>query len=251
MTPVQHGMLFHSLYEQQEGLYVRQIVLTLREGLRVDLLLRAWHQVAARHPILRTSLQWDGLDEPVQLVHRRNTIPFDREDWRGIDPAEQQARLEEFVRLDKIKGINLASAPLMRLTLIQLAEAEHKIVWTFHHIMSDSYSDVLILTEVFSLYDSLCEGRNLELPAPVRIKDYVEWLDKQDAQPAESYWRQTMRGATPTSISPCSANQRGESKEQGRGEFTIGLNQPLTSLLKEIAKQNEFTLTTLMHGMWA
>src|SRR5262245_15597571 len=69
LSPMQQGMLFHSLYTQQSGGYIEQIICALHESLDVSAFKRAWQRVAERHPVLRTSLRWEGLNAPLQEVH--------------------------------------------------------------------------------------------------------------------------------------------------------------------------------------
>jgi len=70
LSPVQQGILFHSLYAPQLGLYFIQFSYTVRGHLNLVAFERAW-QVAARHTILRTSFYWEEIDKPLQVVHRQ------------------------------------------------------------------------------------------------------------------------------------------------------------------------------------
>jgi len=70
LSPVQQGILFHSLYAPQLGLYFIQFSYTVRGHLNLVAFERAWQQVAARHTILRTSFYWEEIDKPLQVVHR-------------------------------------------------------------------------------------------------------------------------------------------------------------------------------------
>ena len=70
LSPMQQGMLFHSLFGQQAGVDIDQMVYTLPEDLDVAAFRRAWQQAVDRHPILRSSFHWEGLEAPVQRVCR-------------------------------------------------------------------------------------------------------------------------------------------------------------------------------------
>ena len=91
LTPLQQGILFHALYAPGSGVYVEQLTCTLRGPLDTAAFAAAWRQVMARHPILRSSFRWEGLDAPVQVVHAKATLPIEEQDWRGVS-AEEQAR---------------------------------------------------------------------------------------------------------------------------------------------------------------
>src|SRR5215212_10621825 len=92
LSPVQHGMLFHSLYAERSGVYVQQMVCDLNEDLDVGAFARAWARLVERHAILRTSFRWEGLDEPLQEVRRSAELPLERHDWSGLPEAEREAR---------------------------------------------------------------------------------------------------------------------------------------------------------------
>ena len=75
LAPMQQGMLFHSLYAPESGIYVEQLSCELRGALDTQAFEQAWRHVAAQHPILRTSFAWEGLDAPLQLVWRDPPLP--------------------------------------------------------------------------------------------------------------------------------------------------------------------------------
>ena len=80
LSPMQQGMLFHSLAEPQSGMYVELSHVELTGGLDVDNFIKAWQKVVDHHPILRTSFVWEGLKEPVQVVRQKVSLPFDKLD---------------------------------------------------------------------------------------------------------------------------------------------------------------------------
>src|SRR5438067_1017005 len=97
----------------------------------------AGYKVLARHPILRTACLWEGLEEPLQVVRLRVTLPWVQEDWRGLSALEQQARVEGFLEADRRRGFELGQAPLMRCALLRMGEERYQFVWSFHHLLLD------------------------------------------------------------------------------------------------------------------
>ena len=89
LTPLQHGILFHTLSAPDSGVYVEQAYLTLGGHLDRDAFWRAWQGVVDRHPVLRSTFHWDGINKPVQTVHRSVPLPRHEVDWRGLPRAEQ------------------------------------------------------------------------------------------------------------------------------------------------------------------
>jgi hypothetical protein len=119
MSPMQQGMLFHSLLEPQSGVDIEQLVCDLREAVDVSALQRAWQRVIARHPILRTSFRWVGLDEPLQGVHSQVELPWEQQDCRGLVADEREKRLADYLENDRRRGFEMDHSPLLRLELFQ------------------------------------------------------------------------------------------------------------------------------------
>src|SRR5215467_9593139 len=106
VSPLQEGMLFHSLYAPRSQMYIRQIVVDLRENLNIEILKRSWERVIERHPILRASLRWEDVSEPVQQVHRRVNLPFELLDWRDCSLQDQESQLEDYRKSDRSRGFD-------------------------------------------------------------------------------------------------------------------------------------------------
>src|SRR3954463_10663851 len=94
LSPMQQGILFHSLYSADPGVYVVEHASTLRGALDVSALHRAFQEVVARHPILRTAFVWERIDQPMQVVWRRVPLPLEQEDLRALSSEAQTARIE-------------------------------------------------------------------------------------------------------------------------------------------------------------
>src|SRR5437868_3283506 len=98
LSPMQAGMLFHTLYTPERGVYLDQQVFALDGRLDRPAFERAWHHLLHRHSVLRTSFHWDGLEEPLQVVHKSARIHIEFLDWRDAPEADQQERLEAMLR---------------------------------------------------------------------------------------------------------------------------------------------------------
>jgi surfactin family lipopeptide synthetase C len=104
LSPLQQGLLFHTLYAPKSGVYFEQYTLTFQGDLNVPALEQAWHQVVNRHPVLRTSFYWEGFDKPFQAVNRQVSPALEQHDWRELSPGEQQQRLELWIQADRERG---------------------------------------------------------------------------------------------------------------------------------------------------
>ena len=251
LSPMQQGMLFHSLYAPQSGMYVQQLICGLHEDLQVAAFERAWRRVVALHTALRTRFRWDGSTEPCQEVQREVSLPWDYHDWRGASTGQQDNRLEAFLEADRRRGFVLSEAPLMRLALFRMSEGHYQLVWTSHHALLDGRSRLVLLKELFALYEAFCRGRDLQLQPPRPNRDYIDLIRQQDLRAAESFWRSRLGGfpaPTPLGVDRVRDTQPGE--EEGYGKQSVQLSETLTSALRSLA-HHHLTPNTLLQGAWA
>ncbi len=140
LSPIQQGMLFHTLYEPESGVYFEQFCLTISGNLDVMMLQQACERVVKRHAVLRTLVVWEKQEKPLQVVCKQIELPWNNYDWRSLSLKEQQERLEAFLQADRVQGFALDKAPLMRFTLIRVADDTYEFVWSFHHLLIDGWS---------------------------------------------------------------------------------------------------------------
>ena len=253
LSPMQQGMLIHTVYAPDSGEYVVPMRVPLLEDLDVPAFQRAWQRVVDRHQILRTSFLWEGLPEPIQVVHRQVTPTWEHHDWRELSPIGQEQRLESYLADERRRSFDFSRAPLMRLTLIQVREDSYELVWSCHHLLLDGWSLPLIVHEVFAFYEAFCESKDLQLPLPRPYRDYIAWLQEQDLSAAEAFWRERLNGfTTPTPLGVGTAvTGNMPTLEEGYDEQYVRLTEASTAALASLARRNGLTLNTLVQGAWA
>jgi microcystin synthetase protein McyB len=250
LTPMQAGMLLHGLQTVHSGVDVEQIVCTLPEQLDAAVLNEAWERVLDRHDVLRTGFRWEG--EPRQEVHRHVRLHFEQKDWRGLSGSEQDNRLDAYLSAERRRGFELSVPPLMRLALFRVGDATYLLAWTFHHLLLDGRAIVVLLTEVFQIYEVLLHLKEPELPSPRPYREYVEWLQQQDWSGAEAFWKRTLKGfTTPTPLVVARPGAGTNNGSVGHRVQQRVLNTAEAARLRSVAKNNGFTLNTLFQGAWA
>ena len=253
LTPMQQGILFHSLYTRTSGEYVEQFSCDLRGPLDVPAFRRAWEHVIGRHTALRTAFVWEDLDEPLQVVHREARLPFELQDWRSLSAAEQSERFDAFIRAERAWGtFDLSRPPLIRVFLFRLAEETHRLVWSLHDIVIDGWSAPLILNEVEESYRAFSRG----LEPPPRpshpFRDYVNWLGRRGAAGEESFWRRTLAGFdAPTPLPYDHADGDAPDHAVLYAQRRTLLGRGVTGALHAQARGRQLTLNTLVQGAWA
>jgi non-ribosomal peptide synthetase component F/aryl carrier-like protein len=252
LSPTQQGMLFHTLYAPQSGVYVAQISCTFSNSLNVSLLKKAWRLVIERHPVLRTSFHWERRDQPFQVVYRSVNLPWEQYDWRGVSSTEQQELLKNFLKGDRQRDFDINKPPLMRLTLIQLAKDNYQFVWSKHHLILDGWSTAIVFKDVFDTYSALHQGQDLPSLPSRPYGNYIAWLRQQDLSQAEAFWRRTLKGfTTPTPLRVDRNSGGSHSGQEDQDEQQIQLSEATTSTLKALAQHYQLTLNTLVQGAFA
>ncbi len=140
----------------------------------------------------------------------------------------------------------------MRLTLAQMAEDDYHFIFSHHHMLLDGWSMGLLLKEVFTVYQAICNSENIFLEKLQPYKTYITWLKQQDLSEAELYWRKTLQGFTqPTPIHLDEALGDLQSSIEAYAERQFRLPKATKAKLQSLAKQHKITLSTLIHGVWA
>jgi len=250
LSPLQEGMLFHTLSAPGSGVDIPQVLCTVKEPLNLDAFKAAWEAVVNRHAVLRTRFEWEGLDNPIQVVESNVTLPLDYCDWRHLTDSERENRIEEFRKTDRMRGCDMSEAPMMRVTLFELETSEYRFLFTHHHAVLDGRSVWRVLREFFNFYYAYSERTNIEIEDSRLYRDYIEWMQKRDVSQDETYWRKTLKGFdSPAPIWVAGTDAGFETAYGTELKQTI-INEHDTSELKSFARKNKLTLNTLVQGAW-
>ncbi|MEP6802068.1 MAG: amino acid adenylation domain-containing protein [Acidobacteriota bacterium] len=250
LSPMQQGILFHTLYDPVNDVYLEQSVVTLRGKLDVARFAEAWRRVAERHSILRTSFHWEDLEKPVQVVQRDARVSLDVRDWRALPGDERSSRLAAFLEEDRGRSFDLTSAPLWRVALLQTEDDVHECVLSFQHLLLDRWSRLLLFKEIFTLYAASVSGNEAALPRAPSYSEYIAWLQKQDRNRTESFWRGTLAGfSAPTPLRSVGASAAGGGS--GFTEASGRLSPDQTARLQALARNSRVTLNSVIQGAWA
>jgi amino acid adenylation domain-containing protein len=252
LSPMQQGMLFHTIYAPESGAYFEQTVFTIKGELDVPAFERAWQHIVDRHPILRSSFLWEELKRPQQVVHRRVVLPIDKQDWSNLSDRDHEARLAAYVTADRDRGFDLATPPLMRLAIFRLAGDVHRFLFSRHHLLLDRWSRAAVMKEAFALYEAFRKGEELALPPLRPYRDYIAWLNEQDRIAAERYWTASLKGfVIPTVLA---IDRRAPDRAAPEGLYAderIQLSEASTKQLLAFARKHKLTLNVMVQGAWA
>nr|WP_314492031.1 non-ribosomal peptide synthetase [uncultured Pseudomonas sp.] len=243
LSPMQQGMLFHSLEAGDGGLYINQMSVPV-EGLQVEPFLAAFDQVIARHDILRTGF-WAAqhLAQPLQIVQRQARLPVTRLDWRGRSDSEQA--LARLLEADARQPFDLLHAPLMRLTLVERDDHPLQLIWTSHHILVDGWSTSRLLGEVLEAY----HGQPAS-PVRGRYRDYIRWLQAQPQDALEQFWRARLAELDSPTMLASSLPPVDAGVTPGHSALYLDWDAERTQHLREQAQRLRVTPNTLIQATW-
>jgi amino acid adenylation domain-containing protein/non-ribosomal peptide synthase protein (TIGR01720 family) len=252
LSPMQQGLLFHGLLDPAGGAYLLQISWSIA-GLDLNAFAQAWQQVIDRHAILRTSFLWEGLGEPLQVVHKRCEVPIEHENWTMLMDEERNHRLSETFAAQRTRGFDFGKAPLMRIHVIQTDADTCRIVWAFHHLLMDGWSGANLMNEVFTLYVAHVSGMPAQLPPPFVYSSYIHWTRSRDLEASEKYWREELAGFhAPTLLGMQRHVLLAPADVQERiAVVRRTLSNELSAALHDCAKASGLTLNTIFQGAWA
>ncbi|HEK1769410.1 TPA: AMP-binding protein, partial [Pseudomonas putida] len=240
---MQQGMLFHSLYEQASGDYVNQMRVDI-DGLEPMRFRDAWQATLLNHDILRTGFLWQGgLSQPLQVVARQVEVPFALHDWQGR--ADQAGALDALALAERAQGFDLEQAPLLRVQLIATAPGRHHLLLTHHHILMDGWSHSQLLGEVLARY----AGEAVAAPVG-RYRDYIAWLQAQDAEACEAFWRQQLSELDEPTHLARAIRQEPRAAGAAHGDYRIAVDEAVTACLANFAREQKVTLNTLVQAAW-
>jgi amino acid adenylation domain-containing protein len=252
LSPLQEGLLVESLAAPQAALYVEQVVLELKGPLSMPMLAQAWNRMAARHAILRTAFHWRDLERPLQVVHRRVTIPVSHADLRALPPERRGSAVALYLEQDRARGFDFERAPLLRIGVLRHGAARQQLVLTLHHILLDGWSLGIVIDEVGRVYRGLVDGVPCRLDPARAYHEYISWLRDQDQGSAERHWRKALDGYEGVApLARLGGRARVAERRWSFAEHERIVPAEISAPLRQVARAQRVTLNTAVLGAWA
>ncbi len=255
LTPMQEGMLFHSLYDQNQkksSAYFEQFSYLFRGELNISLIEKSINALFHRYDILRTVFIHEGFDRPLQVVLPKRAVDFHFEDLRGVlaAPDEKEKYIREFKERNRQRGFDLSKDVLMRLAVLQSDESDYEFIWSHHHIVMDGWCIGILITEYLEIYDNYLENRTYQLP-PVRpYRDYIKWLEKQDKEETRRYWSDYLEAYEELAAVPGINSFEGHEEDYIQGSIDWSPGIDFSKGLNRLANKNKVTLNVILQTIW-
>ncbi|WP_052830181.1 non-ribosomal peptide synthetase [Gynuella sunshinyii] len=254
-TPMQSGLLFHSLLERSA--YVTQILLTFDGALNLEAFQQAWQQLVERHAIFRTAFMGAESGQLHQVVLNRVSLPWQHDDLTALTPAQQAQRVEQQRAADHALGFELHQAPLMRVQLWSRCDeqgrAQTQMLWSHHHALSDGWCLGLIFSELQQSYRAVCQGQVPALAAVTPYRDYIAWWQQQPATEAQAWWQQYLSdldGPTPLPGARSITDEQ-DSTAPTVKQTHLSLSVAESEALSALARRAHTTVNIVLQAAWS
>ncbi|XIG27219.1 amino acid adenylation domain-containing protein [Lysobacter enzymogenes] len=249
----QQRLWFLSQWQGVSAIYHIPNALRLRGALDREALRRSLDALMARHEGLRSVFEATDGQPYVRLLPASTAMPLMEHDLSAAaDAAERLAALREE---ESHAAFDLAQGPLIRARLIRMAEDDHVLLLTQHHIVSDGWSNGVLSRELGELYRGYRQGRESSLaPLPIQYPDYAawqrSWLDDERLQRQTEYWRGALADA-PVLLELPTDRPRPAQQAFVAAHVPVLIDAELTRAVKRVSQQHGTTLFMTLTAAWA
>ncbi len=226
--------------------YQTQTMFRILGDLDLDVLDRAVTEISRRHEILRTTFP-EVAGQPRQVMHPPQPVTVTRFDVRG---ATGNAR--EIIDRELSATFDVTRLPLIRWTVIRLADAEYELVLIEHHLVHDGWSFARLMHELRTIYTAYAHGLDSPLPEPgIQYRDYARWQRYSLGQPTmraqAEYWRKRFATPPPELVLPADHPRPRVLSFQG-GTLRVELPPRLPDALRAFCREHRVTLFAAMYA---
>jgi len=248
----QRRLWFMDQVEPGNTVYNVPLAFCIHGRMNPGLLEQAFAAVIARHEILRTTFrEIDG--EPMQIVSETSSFHLPVIDLRTLPAAEQETEKWRVIREESDRPFDLSTGPLFHAALLDLHASEQVLVVSQHHIITDSWSEQILMRELTAAYSALAEGAAPSLPElPIQYADFAAW--QRDEMRGENrdkdlrYWRERLNGMAPLDL-PHPPKQL-PAPARASATYTFDLPDALTAPLRAMAQREGITVFMALLTGW-
>ncbi|MGB7603867.1 MAG: condensation domain-containing protein, partial [Lutisporaceae bacterium] len=249
LSPMQQGMLFHTIMDNTSSAYFEQGRLTINGKIDISLFEKSFNFIIEKYDILRTVFLYEKVSQPVQIVLRKRTGNILYKDVSDFKEEERKSYIEDFARKDKMQGFELSKELPMRIVVIKTNEEEHEVIWSYHHIIMDGWCLGTIIGDFFKAYSLLGKGKEISTVDNHPYSDYIKWLKRQNKEEALVYWKDYLQDYEQQASVPILYKKTNESIYL-ECETQFEINEAITEKLISLARENQISLNVILQTVW-
>lgn len=250
LSPVQEGMLFHTLMHPNSGVYVEQMAFRICGEFSVQAFSKAWDHVLASNSILRADFLWEGFTKPIHVINSEPKVQVEYEDWSGKSSLSAETDLEDLRRMQRLTGFIPGRDQMLKLKLICLNEETHYFIWTYHHLLLDGWSMPMVINQLSEAYRNIISGIELRRMASLSFGEFSFWQSTQDRSNTDEFWKENLLNYEQRAILVGTAT-KSNLAWSGHREIKRKLSLDLTGNLKTLASREKATLNTIVQCGWS
>lgn len=256
LTPLQSGILFETLYAQTEdnkGMYLTQSAIGFHGQADINALQQAWQLIINHYDALRMQVITDnsaGISSELQVILNQMELPIKRIDWSDKNDAELKSACELWMQESKRSGISFGQGPLMRMSLFQGQRSSY-LLFEQHHIMLDGWSQSIVLSNLFKLYQALVQQQDYQLPPAAPYSAYVQKILNRNLEQDTLYWKGYLshpEDRTPLPMEHLAPPQNVSNEVFNTSSFY--LSQEDTVQFEQLIKKHRLTMSTALQFIW-
>lgn len=250
-SPMQEGMLYHTLYDEKKSMYYVQSCSELHGKLDVSLFGEAWNVVINKNDILRSHFIFENIKKPLLLVNKNIPFHIEHFDRTKYSIQENDEFYNNLITIDREESIDFLRAPLMKIKLVKYNEYLTKMIWGYHHAIMDGWTYTLIINELMDIYKNLTMEQDYDKSKNPSYSNYLLWRqEKENQSKSKDFWSKELEGIKePTLLNIEKTNKEGNVSTNN--SISLVLSQEDTQKLYNSAKLRKVSLNTLCLGSWA
>ncbi len=244
LNTLQKGILFHTLTSNHDQGFLN-IQCTIDGEIDIKTFETAWNMVSKRHEVLRTTVHWNNLENPILCVNSNSKLNLETSDWTSLNQEKQQHLLYNLKAENTSKSLNFQSYPLSNIHLVKIKPGSQYLIWSCHHLLLDGWSTSIILKDFFHTYDALKNNIGITLPNVPSYKSYLNWQKQIPIAEGKLFWQSVFKGFE----RPFLFNSE-QLKIETLKETNSKLSKDVSNSANNLAKTYRTTLNTLFQGIW-
>jgi len=254
LSNIQLGILFHTQVQATGSIsaaYLQQTVMPVSGRLDRPKLVEAYRQLLQIHPVLRCGFQMVSDSEPYQFVVKSQNLSNFGVEFVDLKSAPDHKALSQFLELDRKRSVDISKPPLLRFSVLTSGGESHYLVMTVHHLISDGWSQDVILRQLQQLYSREASAHDLMMKGiSASFREFVEWERRSSHdESSQEYWKAVLGAGAHQLPIPSSVPSKAIESQSRR--YTVDLDRRLSLKLQSFSRHYNITRGAIIHAAWS
>ncbi|AXY74566.1 amino acid adenylation domain-containing protein [Paraflavitalea soli] len=248
LSPLQEGIYYHWLAQQDAGAYIEQLAYRLNGKLDIGVLQKSYGYLVNRHAVLRTSFHHEYGAGTLQVVRKEVAVDFRHKVLPAT--ADRDLWLMRYKEEDRREGFAVDSQSQMRLTVLDLGQEQYEFIWTSHHILMDGWCRGILIKELYTIYKSFLNGETPSLTRVTPYANYIQFIARLQDTVSKNYWAHYLAGYTTTATVPFKATHQGPVNYVARHQ-SLYFNAEQVVGIRRLCRGCGVTESVFVQAVWA